>query len=60
MSDYIIEMNHITKRFQIHRGKKAQSLLHRLHAHDDILGDRVVAYQFKVLVYHTDIQFWWI
>ena len=42
---------------QIHRGKKAQSLLHRLHAHDDILGDRVVAYQFKVLVYHTDIQF---
>ncbi len=42
---------------QVYGREKTQSFLHRFHTHNDIFGDRVVAYQFKMLVYHTDIQF---
>ncbi len=42
---------------QIHGGEKTESFLHRFHSHNDILGDRIVTYQLKMLVYHTDIQF---
>ncbi len=38
------------------QGEKAQGFLYRLHAQDNILGDRIILNQLEVLVNHTDSQ----